>query len=242
MGQLYLGTSGFSYADWRGKFYPRELSPRQWLEFYSQQFNSLEINSTFYHLPRRATFANWYRRTPVDFRFAIKAPRRLTHFHRFNIDPPLWQWFWQAVQPLREKLAVILWQLPPSFQLNFNRLQQFLDRYAQTARFAFEFRHPSWFQPPVYQLLRQHNASLVWHDAQAFPQPPRQPTADFVYLRFHGVEILYNYEYSRGQLAAWAEIIRQQLERRDVFAYFNNDPDAFAPKNARELANLLQQN
>ncbi len=239
MKRLYLGTSGFSYQDWRGRFYPQKLAPRQWLEFYSRTFKSLEINSSFYRLPAKTTFQNWRQQVPANFRFAIKAPRRLTHYRRLNIDDELWQWFWPQVSLLKNKLAVILWQLPANFTVQEERLGQFLRQFAGPIRFAFEFRHSSWFNNRIYKILERYQAAFVWHDNEILAQPPQIATANFVYIRFHGVEALYNYEYGHEQLGRWAKIISRQLKGRDVFAYFNNDPGGGAIKNARYLQQLI---
>jgi len=238
MGKLYLGTSGFSYRHWRSVFYPNSLPPRQWLEFYSRHFNSLEINSSFYRLPAAATLQNWYRQTPVNFRFSIKAPRLLTHYYRLKIGNASWKQFWARMSLLKEKLAVILWQLPLNLPRQEERLRLFLQQFSGLARFAFEFRHSSWFNDKIYSILRHYQAALVWHDNQILPQPPAVQTANFIYIRFHGVETLYNYRYSQKQLALWAKTIKGQLEKGDIFAYFNNDPDAFAIKNAHQLQSL----
>jgi uncharacterized protein YecE (DUF72 family) len=240
-GKILIGTSGFSYKDWIGRFYPEDLPSNQWLEFYSQNFTTLEFNNTFYRIPRPQTFINWKKRVPSDFVFSVKVNQRITHWKRLKIDSNDWGFFWQRASLLGEKLGVLLFQLPPSFKKDSQRLAKFLEQYKPPVRFAFEFRHQSWFDQEIYQILKAFNCSLVFHDAQAFPRPPFKATADFVYIRFHGQEVLYNYEYSSDQLKGWAEkIIRWQKQGRDIFAYFNNDPEAFAVKNAKELLEMVE--
>lgn len=241
MANLWVGTSGFSYRDWIGKFYPEDLPSSNWLEYYSQHFLTLELNNTFYRLPRQQTFINWAKRVPANFLFSVKANQRLTHLKKLKIEPEDWENFWAKVANLGKKLGVILFQLPPSFGKDTARLTLFLQKYKMPVRFAFEFRHPSWFDKEIFALLKAFNCALVFHDARRWPIPPYQPTADFVYLRFHGVETLFNYEYSTDQLKTWAKRIKGWLAKGlDVFAYFNNDVDAFAVKNARQLLLLCR--
>jgi len=242
MEKFYLGTSGFSYRDWIDKFYPDDLPSSQWLEYYSQHFKTVELNNTFYRLPREKTFINWKKRTPDGFSFAVKAHQRLTHWKRLNINQEIWSWFWSRVSLLGEKLAVILFQLPPSMKKDADRLAKFLEQSKTPVRFAFEFRHPSWFDKEIYKILRAFNCAMVFHDAQQWPPPPFKTTADFVYIRFHGVEATYNYEYSKNQLENWKLKIENWLRQKlDIFAYFNNDVDCFAVKNAKELIELVNE-
>lgn len=240
MAKLLVGTSGFSYRDWIGKFYPEELPSTQWLEYYSQHFQTLELNNTFYRLPREKTFINWQKRTPEGFTFTVKAHQRLTHWKRLKIDQETWSWFWSRANLLGEKLAVVLFQLPPSMKKDISRLTQFLEKFKVPVRFAFEFRHQSWFDQEVYQVLKAFNCALVFHDSQRWPIPPFEITADFVYIRFHGVETVYNYCYSREELLNWKPRIDNWLNAGlDVFAYFNNDVDAYAIENAKTLISLI---
>ena len=241
MAKFWLGTSGFSYRDWIGRFYPEDLPSTQWLEYYSQHFQTLELNNTFYRLPQEKTFINWRRRTPDSFVFAVKAHQRLTHWKRLEINQELWSWFWSRVCLLEDKLAVILFQLPPSMKQDLNRLTSFLTQFKPPVRLAFEFRHSSWFNSATYQVLKSFNCALVFHDAQRWPAPPLEIMADFVYIRFHGVETLYNYYYSSEQLDNWKLKIKNWLKQGlDVFAYFNNDVDGYAVKNAQELLELVE--
>ncbi|MCD6225942.1 DUF72 domain-containing protein [bacterium] len=241
MGKFWVGTSGFSYQDWKGKFYPRDLPSRQWLEYYSQRFSALEINSSFYHFPSPTTFLGWYKRTPAEFVFSLKVNRRFTHYQRLKIVKKEWEEFKKRAFLLKEKLKVFLFQLPPSFQKDMSCLENFLKKYHCSAPFVFEFRHSSWFEKEVFDLLSSYSAAVVFHDAEAFPQPPLLAPGKLVYIRFHGREVLYNYQYSSSQLQEWAGKIRNWLqEGKEVFAFFNNDPDAFAVFNAQELEKMVK--
>jgi len=242
MSKLYIGTSGFSYRDWIDKFYPDDLPSTQWLEYYSQHFKTVELNSTFYRLPGDKTFINWKKRTPKDFIFSVKANQYLTHWHRLKVTCEDCKIFEQKVSLLGEKLGVILFQLPPSMKKDADRLAKFLKQFKTPARFAFEFRHPSWFDKEIYKILKAFNCAMVFHDAQQWPPPPFEITADFIYIRFHGVEAVYNYEYSKDQLENWQLKIGNWLHQKlDIFAYFNNDVDCFAVKNAKELIELVNE-
>lgn len=240
MKNLFIGTSGFSYKDWIENFYPLDLASNQWLEYYSRNFKTLELNSPFYRLPSEKTFLNWKKRTPKDFLFSLKANQRITHLKRINIDSQIWRWFWERASLLGEKLGVILFQLPPQFKKDAQRLEVFLKNCRVKVPFAFEFRHQSWFDEGIFKMLKTFNSALVFHDAQKWPRPPEKITSDFVYLRFHGVEVAYNYCYLKKELEQWAKKIKKWLKSGfKVFAFFNNDVDCFAVKNARELLELV---
>jgi uncharacterized protein YecE (DUF72 family) len=248
MARVFLGTSGYNYRHWwNGVFYPRTLLQKGWLEFYSQFFDTVELNVTFYRLPNRKTFEDWYQRTPGDFLFSIKGSRFITHIKRLrDCQEPL-EAFFDHAQGLSEKLNVILWQLPPTFKLNLGRLGEFCSLLgdissANPLRQAFEFRHESWFCSEVYGLLEEHNFSLCLAHSSVLPHVERT-TADFVYIRFHGGESLYGSDYSEGELRDWSKRIGGWLkEGLDVYSYFNNDAFGFAVKNASALRELLRKN
>ncbi|NPV30246.1 MAG: DUF72 domain-containing protein [Firmicutes bacterium] len=245
MADLRVGTSGYNYPHWRGAFYPKEIPGRRWLNFYAAHFNTVELNVTFYRLPLAKTFASWYDSTPPDFRFAVKGSRMITHIKRLrDVAEPLAAFFGRA-EKLQEKLAVVLWQLPPGLRgdpgllAEFCRLVQGNDT-ARAARHAFEFRHNSWFSPEVYEILHQNNFGLCIADSPRWPQT-LEVTADFVYLRFHGSEKVYTSCYTKEELERWAKRIREWLESgRDVYAYFNNDAGGWAVANARDLISLTR--
>jgi uncharacterized protein YecE (DUF72 family) len=248
MARVVVGTSGYNYRHWwDGVFYPRTLPQKEWLEFYSQFFNTVELNVTFYRLPNRKIFDGWYQRTPGNFLFAIKGSRFITHIKRLRDCQKALEAFFDHAQGLREKLNVILWQLPPKFKISLERLKEFCSLLSNISssgpiRQAFEFRHGSWFCPAVYVLLEEHNFSLCLAHSSVLPHVERT-TAQFVYIRFHGGGAIYGSNYSEGELRAWSKRIGGWLrDGLDVYAYFNNDAFGFAVKNAATLRELLSKN
>ncbi|MGQ9712494.1 MAG: DUF72 domain-containing protein [Desulfotomaculales bacterium] len=242
---IYIGTSGYNYPHWRGRFYPAGVPSRRWLEHYATCFNTVELNVTFYRLPEAKTFAAWRARTPAGFVVALKGSRLVTHLKRLeNVDEALANFF-AAAGGLKEKLGVVLWQLPPGLQADAPRLAVFCqllqaDTVARHVRHAFEFRHASWFVPEVYAILRGHNFALCIADAPRWPSGD-EVTAGFVYLRFHGGTKLYASRYTPEELASWARRIAAWVrEGRDIYAYFNNDAEGHAVANAGELRALVE--
>lgn len=242
---LFVGTSGYNYPHWRERFYPAGLPARRWLNYYATRFNTVELNVTFYRLPDARTFAGWYARTPAGFLFALKGSRLVTHLKRLeNVDDAISKFF-HAAGELREKLGVVLWQLPPGLHANTARLAAFCgllytNPVARNTRHAFEFRHQSWFVPEVYRILSAHNFALCIADAPRWPSA-EEVTADFVYLRFHGGRRLYASCYTEDELASWArKVVRWLGEGRDVYAYFNNDAEGHAVANAETLHGLAR--
>jgi len=230
-----VGCSGWSYPDWRGVVYPRELSTARWLRRYAELFDTVEVNATFYRLPKPETVAGWVEQTPAGFLFTVKASRYLTHMRRLNDLGPGLRRFWEPLAPLREagKLGPVLWQFPDSFRRDEERLKRALGQLPP-ARNCFEFRHPSWFTDAVFTLLFEHEAAMVvGHDARR--DLPQAPAFDPVYLRFHYGADGRDGNYSRRELERWRRRIAAWRSRREVFAYFNNDWRGFAPRNARFL-------
>lgn len=244
MARFCVGTSGYNYSHWRGRFYPEGLPSTDWIAYYAREFSTVELNVTFYRLPLAKTFANWYERTPSGFFFALKGSRLVTHLKRLaGVEETVCRFFERAAG-LKEKLGVVLWQLPPGLKADGARLAAFCellaaDPVASNVRHAFEFRHQSWFVPEVYEILARHRHALCVADGPRWPKA-REVTADFVYLRFHGSRKLYSSGYTSEELAGWAEQIRDWLDRGyDVYAYFNNDAEGYAVANARELRSLV---
>lgn len=240
MGELNIGCSGFSYKHWKKVFYPENVPESGWLGYYSTLFSTVELNVTFYHLPSQSAFRSWHRNTPPDFRFAVKGSRYITHIKRLSdVGEPL-QRFFDAAFELGQKLKVVLWQFPPSFRLNPDRLESFLSLLKQyPVRHALEFRQDSWIAPQVIDLCQENNTSLCMADSPAFLDD-LPVTADFVYVRRHGQAALHAGRYGKKQLAADAARIRAwQARGLTVFDYFNNDAFGYAPANARELMDLL---
>ncbi len=243
MAKVYIGTSGYSYPHWSdGVFYPSGLPQSKWLEFYAENFNTVELNVTFYRLPAKKVFEGWYGRTPKDFLFVVKGSRFITHIKRLkNIEEPLNLFFGRA-SALKEKLGMILWQLPPSLKEDTKRLEQFLKllKAQSKSRYTFEFRNQSWFTEEIYKILKKYNAALCIADSPSFPKE-EVVTADFVYVRFHGGTELYGSNYSDKELSNWAQKIKKWTKQNlDVYCYFNNDAYGYAIANAKTLINLTK--
>lgn len=239
--ELRIGTSGWTYGDWKGRFYPEDLKPADYLSWYAQRFDTTEINYSFYHLPLAKTFEKWAAQTPDKFVFAVKVSRYITHILRLEGVREAWEKFLDRASHLGGKLGPLLLQLPPSFRADPVRLEAFLETSRQLGarRLAFEFRHASWFVPEIAALLSKHDAALVIAHSSRYPCPPPQATASFVYLRFHGPKELFASRYSEAELAEWAKHIRAwRREGRSVYAYFNNDWYGYAIENAEMLARL----
>jgi uncharacterized protein YecE (DUF72 family) len=238
MKPLRVGCSGWSYESWRGRFYPQKLSPARWLEIYAESFDTVEVNATFYRLQKRPAVEHWVEATPPGFLFAVKASRYMTHIRRLQgLAEPLRR-FWEPLEPLREagKLGPVLWQLPENFHRDDERLGATLEQLGDDGgEHCFEFRHPSWFAPPVLRLLREHRASLVIADDKRRQLPEVKPTGPLVYVRFHFGTRGRRGNYSDAEIQTWRRRLAAWRSRRPVFAYFNNDWEGFAPANAREL-------
>jgi len=248
--KLFIGTSGWVYGHWEEIFYPEDLSSKDKLRYFSQHFKTAEINYSFYHLPRPSTYQNWYNQTPEDFLFAVKASRFITHIKRLQGVKEAWKQFIENALYLKEKLGPILFQFPPSFsasQENIKRLEDFLKLITKNLgprsyklRYAFEFRHKSWCEEKIYKLLKKYNVAWVIADSPSYPKA-EEVTADFVYIRMHGSQILFGSKYTDKELKDLAQKIKKWLKRgKDVFVYFNNDFSGYAVENAKTLRNLLK--
>lgn len=238
-GNLRVGTCGYVYDHWRGRLYPERLPKSKWFDRYAEFFDTVELNNTFYRLPEAATFERWGAAAPPGFLFAVKFSRFGTHLKRLkDPDEPIRR-FLDRAEHLGPKLGPILVQLPPSFALYADRLDAFLAQAGTSHRWAVEVRDERWLVPEVYEILRSHGAALCIHDM--IPNHPRELTADFVYLRYHGYSGRYTGRYPRRALAAEAARIDVLLEEgRDLYAYFNNDQMGYAVENASQLAALLR--
>ena len=231
---LRVGCSGWQYQHWRGDFYPPELPVTRWFEHYASRFDTVEINNTFYRLPEARTFASWARRAPPGFRFAVKASRFLTHMKKLK-DPeePLQRFFMTAVH-LRRTLGPVLYQLPPNWPLNLERLETFLTALPPRRRHVIEFRDPSWYTAEVYARLEKHRVALCLHD-MAGSASGKLAVGPIVYVRFHGPQ-KYGGRYADETLADWADwLVERRREERAIYAYFNNDTGGHAPRDAVRL-------
>lgn len=240
LSQVHIGTSGWSYEHWRARFYPSEIETNSWLNYYCRFFETVEINKSFYRLPAKKTFEAWRKQSPTKFIFAVKGSRFITHMKKLKDPEIASKKFFDNVSELKEKVGPILFQLPPRWQKNASRLNDFLASLPTNYQFAFEFRDPSWFDPEIYTILEKHGASLVISSSPSFPSE-EVLTTSFVYLRMHGGAELYGSNYSDKELASWARQIKKWLSKqaKEVFVYFNNDAYAYAVQNALALKKLL---
>jgi uncharacterized protein YecE (DUF72 family) len=237
MKRARIGCSGWNYADWRGPFYPEREPQRRWLELYARRFDTVEVNNTFYRLPRREAVANWVTQTPEGFSFTVKASRYLTHIKRLTDLGQGVARFYERIEPLIEagRLGPVLWQLPGNFARDDARLHDWLQALPE-GRHTIEFRHESWFAPPVMRALREHGVALTIGDHPERPFQTHEATADWRFVRFHYGHRGRGGNYSETELSEWGRRIAQWRRRQEVWAYFNNDWRAFAPANARLLA------
>jgi uncharacterized protein YecE (DUF72 family) len=236
---IHIGTSGWNYKHWLGRFYPERFPAKDMLEFYSQHFDTVELNNSFYHLPLIKSFRTWRETVPKNFVFAVKGSRFITHMKKLKAPKTSTKRFFARAKHLQDKLGPILFQLPPHWPVNLERLSVFLERLPEEYRYAFEFREQSWFTDEVYELLKKRNAALCVYHMSGYDSPA-EVTADFVYLRFHGAASTYGGSYSESQLKMWAKRINAWRDSdKEVFVYFNNDPQAHAVYNAKSLRELL---
>ncbi len=237
--RIHVGTSGWTYDDWSGPFYPNEIRGPERLSFYVQTFDTVEVNTTFYRLPFRGIISGWNKRLPESFHLVVKGPRLITHMKKLeDFDEPLARFLGRVLE-LRT-LKVVLWQLPPSLHSDLGRLGRFLRQLPSTVRHAVEFRHQSWWNNETAQLLARHGATFV---TISHPRLPSDivPTSDILYLRFHGLgPRLYDYSYSEKELQQWVARIEPHMYGREFYAFFNNDYRARAPKDATAFRRLLQ--
>jgi uncharacterized protein YecE (DUF72 family) len=238
--EVRVGCSGWNYAHWREVVYPKGLTQSRWLENYATLFDTVEVNNTFYRLPKREAVARWVEQTPDDFVFAVKASRYLTHIRRLRDMGPGADRFYDRIEPLLRspKMGPVLWQLPGNFRRDDDRLTSALEQLPP-GRHCFEFRHASWFVPEVYELLRSRSVALVIGDHPERPFQSHELTADWTFVRFHHGRRGRRGNYSERELAKWAERIQRWRRRVDVFAYFNNDWEGFAVKNGLRLKEFL---
>ncbi len=244
---IYIGTSGYNYPHWwNGTFYPSDLPQKRWLEFYAEHFNTVELNVTFYRLPRKEVFQGWYQRTPKEFIFAVKGSRFITHVKRLKDCREPVSLFFDHASSLKEKLGAVLWQLPPRFKFQKERLEEFcvllttLPR-SKHRRHAFEFRDESWYCPEAFRVLEDFHFAFCMAHGSGLPFIKRT-TSDFTYVRFHGGDVLYGSDYSDGELKQWAGKIQAWRKKdKTAFVYFNNDAYGFAVKNALALKKWLSQ-
>ncbi len=241
---ILVGTSGWSYRHWRGVFYPSDLPPREWLRFYARRFPTVELNTSFYHTPRAASFTQWREAAGPGFVFAVKANRYITHTRRLKDPAEPVAHELRTVGPLGDALGPILLQLPPGLERDLGRLDALLAALPPSRRFAVEFRHRSWRDDEVERRLREHGVAVCLHDWQGRPWPVEAAAggdrAGFVYVRLHGPTGTYTGRYGERGLSPWADRCRDwRDEGRDVYVYFNNDAGGGAVADAADLQRML---
>jgi len=218
-----IGTSGWYYDHWKELFYPEDLAKNKWFEHYAQHFDTVEINNTFYHLPKESYVKRWHKLAPKGFLYAVKANRYITHIKRLkDAEKPL-ERFFERVSMLKGKLGPILYQLPPSLHKDLDLLGAFIKLLPKKRPAVFEFRHESWYCEDTFELLGQYGVGFCIHDMPG-KQSPRVVTADIIYVRFHGTTGRYSGSYSKSVLQNWANWLKEQNKQaRGIYVYFNND-------------------
>jgi uncharacterized protein YecE (DUF72 family) len=233
--QVRIGTSGWHYKHWLGTFYPEKTPASKMLAFYLTKFDTVELNNSFYRLPSKLSMNAWYDNTPPQFLFAVKGSRFLTHMKKLKDAKQGLERFMDVAEELKEKLGPILFQLPPNWEVNLDRLSEFLDILPGYHRYAFEFRNPTWDTPEIYNLLSARNIDYCIYDLAGY-QSPLRVTANFSYVRLHGPGGKYQGSYSDAALSAWAERIKEWRRTLDsVYVYFDNDEAGFAAHDALRL-------
>jgi uncharacterized protein YecE (DUF72 family) len=236
-----IGCSGWVYPHWRERFYPKDVPQRSWLPYYAEHFDTVEINNTFYRLPKPSAVEGWVEHSPPGFLFAVKASRYLTHVKRLKTLHPYAERFYEPLEPLTrsDKFGPLLWQFPANFHRNDERLEAALTGLPP-GRHAFEFRHESWFTDEVYALLREHRAALVIGDESSrWVSTPHVRTTDWTYIRLHHGSRGRRGNYSKAEIETWARRISQWRRDTEVLLYFNNDWEGYAIRNAKLLKGLL---
>ena len=234
-----IGTSGWHYEHWRDKFYPEKLAKAKWLEFYAGHFDTVELNNSFYRLPSEDAFANWRDSSPANFTFAVKVSRFITHIKRLKDTGEAVEKFISRAAILGDKLGPLLYQLPPNMHRNDEVLESFLSTLPRGMKHVFEFRHQSWLEEGVLQILHKYKVGFCVFDMPSI-SCPLIATADFAYIRFHGSASLYSSCYSDEELASWAKRLANLARNlKAIYIYFNNDIEGFAVRNAMTLRNYL---
>jgi uncharacterized protein YecE (DUF72 family) len=229
----WIGTSGFQYAEWKGTFYPEDLPANKMLPFYAERFSTTEINYTFHRIPAAKTIDNWKQLTPDNFRFALKAPQKITHWSKLRDCADTLRYFYDVVSGLGEKLGPVLFQLPPNFRKDTFVLRDFVNGLPGGIRTAFEFRHESWFDDEIFDTLKARKAALCIADTEKL-ETPKVATANYGYLR------LRREDYARTDVERWTEFVREQESGwNDVFIYFKHEEAGIGPKLARQMMELL---
>jgi uncharacterized protein YecE (DUF72 family) len=239
MGKIVIGTSGWHYEHWKGSFYPRKISSKNFLDYYVTTFPTVEINRTFYSLPERRVFSSYAKKVPASFIFSVKASRFITHVKKLKDPKPSLKRLFSRIDGLGTHLGPILFQLPPLWKANPERLKIFLKALPKGYRYAFEFRDPSWLTEEIYALLKEYSVAFCIYDFEGFLSP-QIATAKFIYVRLHGPKDAYAGKYSLSTLKKWAKYFRKEAKNgKDIYCYFDNDEAGNAAINAKTLLKLL---
>jgi uncharacterized protein YecE (DUF72 family) len=238
---IHIGTSGWHYDHWKGPFYPHELYKGSFLEYYAEKFSTAEINNSFYRLPSNQTFINWRDTVPEGFIFSVKASRYITHMKKLKDPEKPVSVFLRAVTVLGDKLGPILFQLPPHWRFNPERLDDFLGLLVPDYQYAFEFRDATWFNDETYSILAENEAAFCIYELAGM-QSPKEVTADFVYVRLHGPKGAYQGRYEKGTLSGWAGAFSTWADQgKEIYCYFDNDEAGYAAENALELEEMVKE-
>jgi len=233
MKNLYVGTSGYSYKEWKGSFYPEKLAAKDMLPFYAERLKAVELNNTFYRFPKRSAMESWKSQVPGDFRFSVKASQSITHFKRLKDAEDPTRDMIENISALEDRLGVVLFQLPPNMKKDAERLDSFLQLLPSDIKATFEFRHPTWFDDEVLELLKRHNRALCVSDTDDLPANTIDKTADFGYLRLRRVQ------YGQAELKEWIEKIKKQ-KWKETFVFFKHEDEGTGPKLAAEFIGLAE--
>jgi uncharacterized protein YecE (DUF72 family) len=238
-GKIYIGTSGWHYKHWKGTFYPAGIKESDQFPEYQKSFQTVEINNSFYRMPSTETFEAWRDAAPKKFVFAVKASRFLTHAKKLIVDKRSIDLLITHAGKLEEKLAVILFQLPPRWKLNVERLREFIGALPKGYRYTFEFREQSWYNDEVYAILKESNCAFCIYELGGHLSPI-EVTADFIYIRLHGPGEKYQGSYPDKTLKEWVARCKDWLKKgKDVFVYFDNDQEGYAAFNALRMKELI---
>lgn len=236
---IRIGTSGWYYEHWRELFYPVDLLKSKWFEYYARYFNTVEINNTFYHLPKENSIQRWYKNAPKEFLYAVKANRYITHIQKLKDTSESLKHFFDRINILKGKLGPVLYQLPPNLHIDLKRLEAFIKLLPKRKTSVFEFRHISWYCDDTFKLLKKFKAGFCIHDMPG-KESPRVVTSDIIYIRFHGTADRYSGSYPKSQLQDWVKWLKEKAENsRSICIYFNNDYHAHAIKNAKQLKEMI---
>lgn len=238
----HIGCSGFHYKHWKGTFYPQDLPQTKWFNYYCQFFKTLELNVTFYRFPQLSFLQTWYAKSPDDFRFAVKAPRAITHYKKFNGTTDMLSDFYTTVRDgLQEKLGCVLFQLPPNYHYSEEHLEKIIGSLDNSFLNVLEFRHESWWNETVYQRLGKKNITFCGMSHPSLPREIINNTPLF-YHRMHGEGQLYASKYESIQLESFVKEIQSRANIDEAYIFFNNDIHTYAIYNASEMFKMLNKN